>query len=507
MKKKILTYAVIAVLASCNSVFAGNIDQIDFVNNQSDSNQDILAENQATQAHTSGDVSVSKETSSVNKDSQGSEVVLDTKVSEVKLNDAIDEKKNLETIDEKKRFFDIFNLQGGVQKADTNKEEFTEKTIMRSWLDGDYATGKWFGARPILEEHGLTINSSLLYSSFMKTGGGANGTKSDKGYSLFNMSVSLDTEKAGLWKGGTFYSLYQKKRGSGIAGPNGAMGDYMYFDGWEARQIGQISECWYQQKLFDNKVRLKIGKQDANIDFGYLNSGWDFMNLAFSVNPTTLMPTYPDPGSFGFMAEINPKEWLSLRNGIYNKLGIPFNITELEVKSKIKNLPGRYMIGAWEMANRSGFDVASSLDPNTLITNYNTYNRNFGFYSGAEQMVYKEKKNDENDMQGLVVFSQLGLSPSDRNDMCRYTSGGLHYKGLIPKRDKDLTGLAVGSGTFASRLGNITNQSGDETAIEGFYRAQVTPWIYLQPDVQFIMRPSGIYANSVAIGLRSVITF
>lgn len=414
-------------------------------------------------------------------------------------------------------FLDIFTLRGGIHKAlaseEAGEEKAEEKTVMKQWLDGDYATGRWFGARPLLEEHGVTVNSGLLYSPIMKTGGGLNGENSTKGYSLFNLSVTVDTERAGGWKGGTFYGLYQKKTGYGISGPNGnggAMGDWMGLDGWDWRQMNQISELWYQQKLFKDKLRLKVGKQDANMDFGYLNTGWDFINTAFSVNPTTPMPTYPDQ-TFGFVAEITPKEWLSIRNGIYSRYNTPFNITEIMVKPTIKKLPGRYMLGAWEMSDSNGMSVATGMNSagNTI---YNNFNRNFGAYAGFEQMVFKENKNDENDMQGLTLFGQAGISPSNKNDMSKYIGAGLHYIGPIPKRDKDRAGIALANGTFASRLGDVgsdygTTRSGSETVLEAFYRVQVSPWFYLQPDVQFIMNPGGTYQNSVAIGLRSVITF
>lgn len=386
-----------------------------------------------------------------------------------------------------------------------------EKTDVQAWLDGDYAAGRFFGERPILESHGVTINSSFLFGPSLKTSGGANGEGSSKSYGLFNLGVNVDTEKAGLWKGGTFFALYQRKTGYGLSGGNGngAMGDYIGFDGWDWRQMNQISEYWYQQKLFDGKLRLKFGKQDANTDFGYLNSGWDFQNSAFSVIPTTPMPTYPDP-SFGFMAEINPTEKISIRDGIYSRFNVPYNITEIEYKPIIKDLPGRYMIGAWELSDSNGMGVATGVDDDGE-TIYNNFNRNYGCYFNFEQMVYKEKKDDKNDMQGLVVFGQFGMSPSNKNDMSQYFGGGLHYKGLIPKRDKDLTGIAVGSGRFASRLSDLTYDNGgkvgNETVVEAFYRLQVSPWFYLQPDVQFIMHPGGQYDSSVAIGLRSVITF
>lgn len=400
-------------------------------------------------------------------------------------------------------------VEGDVVKLGEIIKSDISKPKVKKWLDGDFAAGRFFGARPLFESHGVTVNSSFLYSPFMKTMGGEIGDRSEKGYGLFNLGVTVDTQKAGLWKGGTFFALYQRKTGYGISGPDSAMGDYMGFDGWDWRQINQISEYWYQQKLFNNKLRLKFGRQDSNTDFGYLNSGWDFMNSAFSVIPNTPLPTYPD-AQLGFMVEINPKEWISIRNGIYSRFNVPFNITEIEVKPTIKKMPGRYMLGAWELSDSTGFDAPTGTDSEGF-TYSNNFNRNFGGYFGFEQMVYKENKDDDNDMQGLVVFGQAGISPSDRNDMSQYYGCGLHYLGLIPKRDKDIAGVAVGSGRFSPRLGNVgvdcPSRTGNETVVEAFYRAQINHWFYLQPDVQFIMNPGGMYQNSVAIGIRSVVTF
>lgn len=396
----------------------------------------------------------------------------------------------------------------GLGKMDEAVNLSANKTSVQQWLDGDYAMSKYLGMRPLLESHGVRIDTGMLYSPFMKTSGGANGEASEKGYSLFHLGVTLDTEEANLWKGGKFFMLYQRKVGMGLSGSNNAMGDYFGFDGWNMPEVNHISEYWYQQSLFNGKLRMKFGKQNSNADFGYLNSGWDFMNVAFSVNPTTPLPSFPDP-PLGFMVEIKPKEWLSIKEGIYSKNSCPFNITEIEYRSMIKKMPGRYMLGAWEMSDSNGYSTINSFDGNGLV--YNNFNRNLGAYFNFEQMIYKEQKDNPKDMQGLVFFGQTGISPSDKNDLNKYISAGLHYKGLIPKRDDDLAGIAVGSGNFAARLNNIFyslgGRTGNETVIEAFYRVFITKWFYLQPDVQFIMNPGGMYDSSVAIGIRSVITF
>lgn len=400
-------------------------------------------------------------------------------------------------------------IEGGVDKCKECLKGTVTKPVVKQWIDGDYATGKYFGERPLLENHGVSIDAGMLYSPFMKTSGGANGEASEKGYSLFHLGVTVDTKKAGLWEGGKFFMLYQRKAGMGLSGGDNAMGDYFGFDGWNMPEVNQISEYWYQQKFFNDKLRFKFGKQDSNTDFGYLNSGWDFMNVAFSVNPTTPLPSFPNP-PLGFVTAISPKEWLTLKDGIYSQNGNPFNITELEIKPTIKKMPGRYILGAWEASNSNGINTAAGMNPDGS-TYYNNFNRNFGAYAEFEQMVYKEKKDDDNDMQGLIVFGQFGISPSNKNDLSRYVGGGLHYLGPIPKRDKDMVGIAVGSGSFAPRLGDVgsgcNSRVGSETVIEAFYRLQLNRWFYLQPDVQFIMNPGGMYPNSVAMGIRSVITF
>lgn len=495
MKKSLLTCSLILALISVNTANAENL-KTSSSQSHVDLNE-IILDNGQKQNYELPNNNLLMATENPINQTNSSETTL--------------ENKNITPEKKEKSFLKIFNLQGGVEKTtaseetgENTQETEVEKTALRQWIDGDYATGKWFGTRPVLEDHGLKLNSSLLYGTWGKTRGGMNDAASGKSYALYNLGVTFDTEKAGLWKGGTFFALYQSKRGYGLSG--GAMGDMMVLDGWDWREMNQVSEYWYQQKFFDNKLRLKVGKQDSNTDFAYLNCGWDFLNTSFSIMPNIPMPTYPSQ-SFGFMAEINPKEWLSIKDGIYSMNNIPFNISEIELKPMIKGLPGRYNIGAWESSDTNGMSVANGINYNTGEVSVNRFNRNFGAYVQFEQMVYKEKKNDEKDMQGLIAFGQFAICPSNKNDVSRYVGGGLEYTGLIPKRDKDKAGIAVASGAFAGRLGDITSQVGSETSLEAFYRIQLTPWFFMQPDIQFITNPGGAYTNSVAIGMRTAITF
>jgi len=374
-------------------------------------------------------------------------------------------------------------------------------------------TGDWGGLRSNLEEHGITVNSSYLAGPSKKFhGGGIKNRKEFKGYGLYNLGVTLDTEKMGLWKGGTFSTLYQNKRGMGLT--RDYIGDRQFTDGYDFRTMNQLSEYWYQQVWKDGKYRIKAGKQDANTEFCALAHGFDFLNWSFSMMPTMgKLPTYPEP-AMGVTAAVSPTDWMTLKNGTFDGNGKgstsgfentfggkggTYNISEVEFRPEIKDLPGRYISGYW-CQSQNTLEYTTDANPKT-------FSRNMGWYSAFEQMVYKENKKDDKDAQGLTVIGQGGWAPSDRNDVSSYYGAGLHYKGLIPKRDSDILGFGTGIAGFSNRLKPIDGRYGQETVLECFYRIKITPWMYIQPDLQYIMNPGGLQQNSFAFAMRTFMVF
>jgi porin len=53
------------------------------------------------------------------------------------------------------------------------------------------------------------------------------------------------------------------------------------------------------------------------------------------------------------------------------------------------------------------------------------------------------------------------------------------------------------------------NPAGAEMVLEATYQCQVTPWFIVQPDIQYILNPSGStsLANAFVIGGRCAIVF
>lgn len=204
-------------------------------------------------------------------------------------------------------------------------------------------------------------------------------------------------------------------------------------------------------------------------------------------------------------------------NGLYS-------LNEIGVTPKIgpEQLPGKYAAGMiyWGV-EKTGFDGVP-------------YDGNLQFYWQADQQVFREKsiatssigagseggKNPvaavkpKKDEQGLYWFSTLNFAPPENNLMQFYALGGLVYKGLIPGRDKDQTGVAFAYGNYSFEAANVDREKNRDprtyqAVLEFDYRIQLNRFAYVQPVVQYIMNPGGrgLVANDTIIGLHMGVNF
>jgi len=261
-------------------------------------------------------------------------------------------------------------------------------------------------------------------------------------------------------------------------------------------------------------------------------------------------PNLPWGGSFstwGGYLKLQPTSWLYAQTGFY--LGYPFgtdplnhglsfagyrknpslnglySISELGVTPKIgaSKLPGKYAAGFiyWGVED-TGFDGVP-------------YDGNFQFYWQADQQLFREPPQQEaappakgpsdgksqipvqptkQNPQGLYFFSTLNFAPPANNAMSFYVLGGLVYKGLIPGRDTDQTGVAFAYGSYSFDSAQQDEQRGRtprsyQAVLEFDYRIQINRWAYLQPTLQYIVRPGGrgLVTNDTILGIQFGATF
>jgi porin len=374
----------------------------------------------------------------------------------------------------------------------------------------DKATGDWWGLRQRLERAGITIDASLVLEGFKNFCGGLN-TSRVVGASTFDLSLSVGTEKLFNWQGGEFYVDLEDHAGQN---PSTALvGDLQVFDKLNSKPYLEVFELWYQQKLFNSKLRLKIGKVDANTEFSVIDNALEFINSSTQVSPTVfLFPTTPAP-----MPSVNvfftPNESCYASSGVYysnrsegfgNLVGSPqdvqlsdygaFLIGETGLRWQHAPLfatGGNLKLGAWgHTGTFTRFD--GSLQQGT-----------YGYYAILNQTLWQPAGEPE-EGRGVRTFLAYGCTQQTINTIDWHIGGGVAWTGLLSARPNDVAG-------FSPQYAHISPQAAlpraYELAMEAFYKLQITRWAALMPDLQYIINPGGQYPNALVGTIRLTVNF
>jgi porin len=358
------------------------------------------------------------------------------------------------------------------------------------WWQWSRVTGNWGGLRDSLENAGATIAGSYTMDWSAPVSGGINRRGTARG--LLDVNLTIDAEKLGL-PGGTLFAQYYFRHGR-----NGSddVGDLQAFSNIDEARLSREYELWFEQKILNEKLRIKAGQVDANSEFAFVEAAGEFINASAGFSPTIFtFPTYPDP-ALSLNLFVYPLENIYIGAGLYgdtitetSRRGFqePFWIGEVGAKIPLGDKFGDLRVAAgvfYDTGNLDRFDGG-------------TQNKGNGFYALAENQIWRENPDDKEDAQGLSVFAQYGFGDDKVSAFEHHLGLGLSTLGLIPGRDADAAGFywttvktsrAAGSGFDA-----------DESAFEFFYKFEVTPAVSLKPDVQWITNPGGVKAADDAL--------
>ncbi|MEM9882483.1 MAG: carbohydrate porin [Planctomycetota bacterium] len=385
-------------------------------------------------------------------------------------------------------------------------------------------TGNWGGLRDDLAAAGLTVAAENVLEASTVFAGGVDEDASLR--NLFTLGLELDTAPGLGVEGGTFFVQYLSVTAE--RGGSGDAGDLQGFSNLENdRSLDVIYELWYEQKLFDERLRIKVGKIDANSEFAAVapiqafSAAGELTHSSAGFVPTILgFPSYPDPATSVnvFVTPVRGDAGeLTFGYGFYDGAagvdGVPtgsrgpstffsndrsddyFHIAELQWSwPTLAGLPdGGLSVGGWY--HGGAFPTFSGgTDTGTA-----------GAYATIQQRLTAPADPDAED--GLYVFAQLGVADEDVTEVARLYAAGLVQVGLGTARPADLLGLYASLAELSDTPG--TTFDGDELAIEAFYRAQLTPAVYLQPGLQLIVNPGGdaILDDALVGQLRLGVTF
>lgn len=388
----------------------------------------------------------------------------------------------------------------------------------------DRLTGDWFGARSWLEQRGIDFGVSMTAIYQHNAHGGLQTHGGHRITGSVDWELTLDTEGLGLWPGGTLFAAAESSWNDGIGGDRVGNLFGVNTDAAGDRAI-LVAELWYEHVFWEGKARFRAGKMDVGVDFdtnAYANDETaQFLNPAL-VNTGNI--PMPDLG-LGVQLLIEPLDWLYVgivaadaqADGRETGLRTAFHdedhfFVALEIgflplwQTAGGNLPGGYRFGIWydpQPKDRFFNDLGGRL---TIVPRKRD---DMGFYFNMDQMLFKEKPQDDSDTQGMGMFCRYGFAHDDVNEVEHFWSIGVQYQGLIPTRDDDVVAFGVAQGILSDRMALQGDTPHQETVLELYYSMQITPWLALTPDLQWILDPGGMGTgrDSVVAGLRAQISF
>ncbi len=375
-----------------------------------------------------------------------------------------------------------------------------ERSAFRTWAEGDRATGDWGGVRSDLTEHGVTVDLSYSVELFLQTSRLVRGEQGVAVLGHADAALTVETEKLGLWRGGKLYVLGQSTHGVGI---NTFVGSATSVSNLEAEEpFTQLTELFYEHSLFDDRLVMRVGKQDANRDFGTPRYGGNFLNNNFGMYPTTPLPSYPTTG-LGAVLVVKPLSWLSVKAAVYEgspavgSFGIDSALAEGAGVTAVAGLAADHRFGE---AHRSGGTTSlgvwhrwGELPAVGESPDAETFSTSWGLFVQNDEQLFAHPEDAKN-ASGLTLITRFAWSQPDRTEIALYGGASLAWHGLGP-RDNDTVGIGFGAFTVAGR--------GVESFVEAFYKLRLTNFFSLQPDVMFYRRPGGDGPNALVCGVRA----
>ncbi len=412
-----------------------------------------------------------------------------------------------------------------------------------------FLTGNWGGKRDGLREYGI---EPFAYYTADPAGIVSGGRSKDFNYAddwFFGVNVNL--EKLIGWKGARLVINGINRDGSSIQANVGSIYDPQQSVGGQTIFLYNVT---LEQFLFDGKFSLKVGRFGACDDFNnspiynlYMNNGIDgdirnvLFNTQFAAYPFATWAarlrynftaeTYVKLGVFQTTENVFDRDTHGLDWSIGGSDGVTliaqvgwtpqlFKRTvaasgsgassagdgkdgkSSATQTKVVGMPGHYHVGVtfspWEGYRQFG---RRGLTENS-----------YGFYAHADQMVYQETPGSE---QGLTLWAAGGYYPQHNISIVPFqVNGGLIYQGLLPNRDTDRALLGLIFGKFSRDYASVVEAAGNgrpdyEFVLEAAYRFQIAKYAYIQPDLQWIVRPGGTgrVADAVVLGTMVGLTF
>jgi len=381
----------------------------------------------------------------------------------------------------------------------------------------DGLLGGWSGLRSNAEAAG--ISPSIVYTAeYAKP---TQGGDDNAGVFMGNIDVTADIDLAALMSlRGARLFVYLIGNHSHASGNGDFLGDKVgsaqAISNIEAPTAAKLYEFWYEQHFLD-AWSVRTGLYDLNSEFDVIESAGTLINSSFGIGAdfsqtgengpsifpvTSLAIRLRYEGADGGYAQFAlfdgvPGDPENAR-GTHVQLGDGDGVLEVVEGGFTRNAASeqrfyKVALGLWQYNPEQPALTTDDFAAPTAGED------NRGGYVLAEYQLMQEHSDPA---QGVALFLRHGVAESGINAIDRYTGLGLCWTGVFAGRDEDQFVIGVADARFGDEFIAAEHaaqhvMSRHERIYEISYRAQVTPWFALQPDLQFIEDPAFNTASSM----------
>jgi porin len=371
--------------------------------------------------------------------------------------------------------------------------------------------GKPFGE--ILKSYGIYLNGGVYQNFFGFIGGRKTGTEAQGEYTL---GADLDLKQMFGIPGAAIHISTDERSGENPSRFTGAgIVSTANYGPTASYRLGELS---WDQDLFNDHVRILVGRIADNIDFAgselycrFLFSTCGQVNAWYFNNAN---PSYP-VANWGGRVTLKPSLTTYFRIGAYQE-------TSVEGARNHAGWPGEswdfghnigvfipveigYKTGFDQSPFPHGFDIGGYYD-SSKFTPFNsapgkTKEGRSAIYFQGQQMIFRPNPSAQ---RGLTVFGEALLDTSSNGPVAEEFVGGFSWVGPFFGRPADQLNISANYWNFnrnvalASQKLSGFRMARSEWLLELNYAYQLAPGIAIQPVAAYVINPdSGLAAANL----------
>ena len=305
-----------------------------------------------------------------------------------------------------------------------------------------------------------------------------------------DLLLNFNTDGLGLWPGGNLSVYLLSNQGSALSE---IVGDAQVTSNIEADGTQRLYEFWYNQSLLSGRIELMLGMHDLNSEFYTNECASLFTNSSFGIGPdvsgSVPVSIFNVVGP-AVRVKLALTDQLSILGAAYDGNPDADNNSD-GLNVRWSDAEGIFTVVEAQYALSGGDDPCQSYrvaawthtapDPETIDEDPIS-----GVYFSIDQPVGT-----------LAAFLHGGIA-TGAAAVPLYVGLGVHTPSNI--------GLAVAAANLDADAFALT---GDvwEVTIEATWAIELNDMFSIQPDVQFVLNPSGNDGNAIVYGVRTSIGF